>query len=129
MASVGAEATTADDLPREVAAEESAEMRRVHVDGRLAGASDRVAKAAACLYTVTPDNGFIIDRHPRMDRVIAIAACSGHGFKHSAGIGEAVAKAATTGDWAALKPFSVARFGLKPLFFQIRPDLKQLATV
>lgn len=105
-----AAATTADAMPREVSAEESAKMHSVHVSGRLAGASARVAKAAACLYTVTPDNGFIIDRHPRMDRVIAISACSGHGFKHSAGIGEAVAQAATTGEWEALKPFSVARF-------------------
>lgn len=105
-----AAATTADAMPREISAEESAGMHRVHVAGRLRGASTRVAKAAACLYTVTPDNGFIIDRHPRMDRVIAISACSGHGFKHSAGIGEAVAKAATTGDWEALGAFAVGRF-------------------
>lgn len=105
------DATTAGAMSRDVSAEESAEMHRVHVAGRLAGASRAVAKAAACLYTVTPDNGFIIDRHPAMDRVIAISACSGHGFKHSAGIGEAVAAAVTTGDWAPLKPFSLARFG------------------
>lgn len=105
-----AAATTADALDREAHAEESAEMHRVHVAGRLASASPRVAKAAACLYTVTPDNGFIIDAHPAMDRVVAISACSGHGFKHSAGIGEAVAEAMTGGDWEKLKPFSVARF-------------------
>ena len=106
-----AAATTADAVAREVSPEESAEMHRVHVSGRLAGASARVAKAAACLYTVTPDHGFIIDRHPRMDRVVAVSACSGHGFKHSAGVGEAVARAVTRDDWAALRPFSVGRFG------------------
>lgn len=105
-----AEATTADALMRDVDPQESQEMHRTHVAGRLADASARVAKAAACLYTVTPDNGFIIDRHPRMDRVVAISACSGHGFKHSAGIGEAVATAVTTDDWAALEPFSIKRF-------------------
>lgn len=105
------EATTAEALVREVSAQESQEMHRTHVAGRLANASTRVAKAAACLYTVTPDNGFIIDRHPAMDRVVAISACSGHGFKHSAGIGEAVAKAVTENDWAPLNPFSVRRFG------------------
>ena len=105
-----AAATTADALDREARAEESAEMHRVHVAGRLASASPRVAKAAACLYTVTPDNGFIIDAHPAMDRVVAISACSGHGFKHSAGIGEAVAEAMTGGDWEKLKSFSVGRF-------------------
>lgn len=106
-----AEATTPDAMSREVSAEESADMHRVHVAGRLDGASTVVAKAAACIYTVTPDNGFIIDRHPAMDRVVAISACSGHGFKHSAGIGEAVAAAVGAGDWAPLKPFSLARFG------------------
>ncbi|PZQ13690.1 MAG: N-methyl-L-tryptophan oxidase [Ancylobacter novellus] len=105
-----AAATTADAMPREVSPEESAEMHRVHVAGRLSGASATVAKAAACLYTVTPDNGFIIDRHPRMDRVVAISACSGHGFKHSAGIGEAVADAMTSGRWELLRPFSLSRF-------------------
>lgn len=105
-----AAATTAYAVSREVSAEESAEMHSVHVKGRLAGASTRVAKAAACLYTVTPDNGFIIDRHPRMDRVVAISACSGHGFKHSAGIGEAVAKAMVESEWEPLAPFSLARF-------------------
>ncbi|MFC3693725.1 N-methyl-L-tryptophan oxidase [Chenggangzhangella methanolivorans] len=105
-----AAATTPDAMSRDVSAEESAWMHRTHVDGRLAAASARVAKAAACLYTVTPDNGFIIDRHPRMDRVVAISACSGHGFKHSAGIGEAVATAVAGGDWKPLGPFSVSRF-------------------
>jgi sarcosine oxidase len=65
-----------------------------------------------CLYTVTPDSGFIIDRHPRMERVTVISACSGHGFKHSAGIGEAVARMLTrSGEDASLAPFSLARFG------------------
>lgn len=105
-----AAATTADALSREVSADESAGMHATHVKGRLAAASPRVAKAAACLYTVTPDNGFIIDRHPRMDRLTAISACSGHGFKHSAGIGEAVAEATTSGDWSPLAAFSLARF-------------------
>ena len=44
-----------------------------------------------CLYTVTPDLHFLIDRHPRNERVLVVPPCSGHGFKHSAGIGEAVA--------------------------------------
>ena len=44
-----------------------------------------------CLYTVTPDFGFVIDAHPHCDRVIIASPCSGHGFKHSAAIGEALA--------------------------------------
>ena len=103
--------TTADSINREVDPAESAEMYRKHVQGRLAGAQPRVARTAACLYTVTPDRGFIIDRHPRQDRVFVISACSGHGFKHSAGIGDAVAELLTGGrNHVDLTPFSIARF-------------------
>jgi sarcosine oxidase len=103
--------TTADSIDREVDPAESAEMYRKHVQGRLAGAKPRVAHTATCLYTVTPDRGFIIDRHPRQDRVFVISACSGHGFKHSAGIGDAVAELLTEGhNQVDLAPFSIARF-------------------
>lgn len=54
-------------------------------------------KAAACLYTATPDFHFVIDRHPRMGHVIVASACSGHGFKHSAAVGEALAEWAVNG--------------------------------
>jgi sarcosine oxidase len=61
---------------------------------------------------VTPDRGFIIDRHPRMDRVLVVSACSGHGFKHSAGIGEAVAEEMLEGGRRIdLAPYTLARFG------------------
>lgn len=103
--------TTADRLDRVVTAQESAAMFDRHVKGRMAGATPEVVQAAACLYTVTPDRGFIIDRHPAHDRVLVVAACSGHGFKHSAGIGAAVAEVMTTGrSTVDLTPFSLSRF-------------------
>jgi sarcosine oxidase len=103
--------TTADALDRVVDPAESAKMYEKHVEGRLAGVTPRVAQAAACLYTVTPDRRFIIDWHPEQDRVYVISACSGHGFKHSAGIGNAVADMMTEGRSAIdLAPFSVSRF-------------------
>ena len=104
--------TQAEALDRVVSPAESAAMQRHHVAGRLAGASARVTRAAACLYTVTPDRGFIIDRHPRMDRVLVVSACSGHGFKHSAGIGEVLAEEMLQGGGRIdLAPYSLARFG------------------
>jgi sarcosine oxidase len=103
--------TTADTVNREVDPAESDAMYRKHVKGRLAGATARVSQAAACLYTITPDRGFIIDRHPRLDHVFVVSACSGHGFKHSAGIGEAVAERLTGGQRQVdLTGFSIARF-------------------
>ena len=54
-----------------------------------------MVKSATCLYTVTPDAGFIIDHADPNGRVLAASACSGHGFKHSPAVGEAVAQRIT----------------------------------
>ena len=56
--------------------------------------------------------GFVIDRHPEWDRVLVASPCSGHGFKHSAAIGEALAELALTGTTRLdLSPFALARIG------------------
>jgi sarcosine oxidase len=52
-------------------------------------------KTVSCLYTSTRGSRFVIDRHPRYDSVLIVSACSGHGFKHSPAIGEAVAQSLT----------------------------------
>jgi sarcosine oxidase len=82
-----------------------------HVASRLRGTASQPLRSSVCLYTVTPDGNFVIDRHPAMDRVLVVSACSGHGFKHSAGIGEAVAQLLDVGDTtASLKSFRLDRF-------------------
>ncbi|WP_407524189.1 N-methyl-L-tryptophan oxidase [Methylobacterium oryzisoli] len=104
-------ATRAETAVRVVASEESQDFHRAHVAGRLAGVTARVVEAAACLYTVTPDHHFIIDDHPDSDRILVVSACSGHGFKHSAGVGAALAERVATGRSAIdLAPFRLARF-------------------
>lgn len=35
---------------------------------------------------------FIVDRHPQHPRFLIASPCSGHGFKHSAALGEALAQ-------------------------------------
>jgi sarcosine oxidase len=49
-------------------------------------------RTVSCLYTSTHGSRFVIDRHPEHDSVLIVSACSGHGFKHSPAIGEAVAQ-------------------------------------
>ena len=44
--------------------------------------------AKTCLYTVTPDHDFIIDRLPGAPNMIVASPCSGHGFKFAPVIGE-----------------------------------------
>ncbi|MEO0566015.1 MAG: FAD-dependent oxidoreductase, partial [Chloroflexota bacterium] len=78
-------------LNREVAAEEINEMYERYVARRLRGVSRDLVHAAVCAYTVTPDENFVIDRHPAQERVWVASACSGHGFKHAAAVGEALA--------------------------------------
>ena len=55
-------------------------------------------RSTTCLYTSTPDARFRIGPHPAMDRVTVVSACSGHGFKHSAAVGEALALRTTALD-------------------------------
>jgi sarcosine oxidase len=64
---------------------------------RLPGLSGRCVKTRVCLYTVTEGSRFIVDRLPSMPNVIVASPCSGHGFKHSAAIGECLAQLATRG--------------------------------
>ena len=100
-----------DRLDRTVARPEAEAMFTAHTAGRLRGAA-APTRSVACMYTVTPDSGFVIERHPGQDRIIVVSACSGHGFKHSAAIGEAVAQLACDGrSTIDLAPFRLGRLG------------------
>jgi sarcosine oxidase len=50
-----------------------------------------------CLYTLTPDEHFVLGRHPRHERVAVAAGFSGHGFKFAPVVGEILADLALTG--------------------------------
>lgn len=83
--------TTPDTIDRTVSPEESAAMYRDRVAGRFPQIGGRALKARACMYTVTPDRRFVIDALDGLPNVLVASACSGHGFKHSAGLGDAIA--------------------------------------
>lgn len=102
-------ATTPEQVAREVAPEEIAAMFERHIRGRLRDVTARCVKASTCLYTNAPAANFLIDRLPDTPDVIVVSACSGHGFKHSAAIGEAVALMANSGQTPnVLRPFAFA---------------------
>jgi monomeric sarcosine oxidase len=65
--------------------------------GPLPDAFDRVLRTKTCFYTMTPDEHFLIDRHPEFPRLIFAAGFSGHGFKFAPTIGEALVELALTG--------------------------------
>jgi len=70
-------------------------------------------KSVACMYTVTPDYGFVIDTMPGHPQILLASPCSGHGFKHSAAIGQILKQLAlhqkTEFDISA---FSLSRFDI-----------------
>jgi sarcosine oxidase len=78
---------------------------------RLPGISDRCRTATSCLYTVIPDSNFVVDVHPDSDRIVIASPCSGHGFKHAAAIGEALAEQVIDGESKIdISSFSMQRF-------------------
>jgi sarcosine oxidase len=99
-----------DDVRQAPPAADAQRMHETQVRGRLLGVSARCIRAVTCLYTVTPGFGFLIDHHPDWEHVLVASACSGHGFKHSAAIGEALAERVTNGTSRLdLSPFSLNR--------------------
>ena len=76
----------------------------------LPGVSDEVVEGVTCLYTKTPDEHFVIDRHPRHPHVVVLAGFSGHGFKFGAVLGELAHALLSGGDEA----FDLSLFGIAP---------------
>lgn len=86
-------------------------MYRELIAPYLPGVGPRCIRTATCLYTVTPDARFIIDGMDEDWRVTMASACSGHGFKHSAAIGETLAERLCSGQSRYdLAPFAVSHF-------------------
>jgi len=86
-----AETTTADTVRREVTEAETTALYENYVSRCFPNVSATVVRSTTCLYTVTSNFDFIIDTLPGEDQVLVVSPCSGHGFKHSAAIGESVA--------------------------------------
>lgn len=65
-------------------------------------------KAKACLYTMTPDEHFVIGLHPSLETVAIAGGFSGHGFKFTPVVGEILRDlaldAATEHEIAAFSP-------------------------
>ena len=103
--------TNPDAVVREVSEQEKQEMYKRYVQPHFTALNKTCVKTAACLYTVTPDHRFVIDAHPEFPLVILASPCSGHGFKHSAAIGEVLAQLVVDGrSDIDISAFSFERF-------------------
>lgn len=88
------ETSRADDVRREPDAQDERLLRqfsqRYFPDG-----SGATMALRSCMFTNTPDEHFILDRHPAHEQVVLVSPCSGHGYKFCSVIGEIVADLAS----------------------------------
>jgi sarcosine oxidase len=63
----------------------------------LPGLSPRMNRFNVCMYTMSPDGHFIVDRHPEFENVAFAAGLSGHGFKLTNVLGEALVELVLNG--------------------------------
>ena len=105
------ETVNPDDYDRAVSSSDEA-LIRAALAHHIPAANGTLQAAKTCLYTVTPDRDFIIDRLPDAPNIIVASPCSGHGFKFAPVVGEILADLATTGGTQHdISRFKLTRFG------------------
>ncbi|GAA0879223.1 N-methyl-L-tryptophan oxidase [Algoriphagus jejuensis] len=80
-----------DLVQRKVSTEEQQRFWEQKVAGRILGLKRNFVRSEVCFYTVTADARFVVKPMGGMEKVLLVSACSGHGFKHSAALGERLA--------------------------------------
>ncbi len=88
---------TPETVERSVSQQEIDEMYEEQIVPCFPAVGRNCVKSAVCMYTMTADSGFVIDFVPGSSKTIVCSPCSGHGFKHSAAVGECVAELAIDG--------------------------------
>lgn len=102
---------TPETVDRDVHASDESEIVRV-LKERLPAINGELIRAKTCLYTMTPDEHFIIGAHPFEPSCTVACGFSGHGFKFAPVVGEILADLSLTGSTAhPIALFSPRRFG------------------
>ena len=88
----------ADPLSLDRSPDDSERQRvRERLDRHLPGVSSTPTDHVVCMYTLSADEHFIVDRHPEFPSLVFAAGLSGHGFKFASTLGEALAEMALDG--------------------------------
>jgi N-methyl-L-tryptophan oxidase len=78
-------------------------------------ANCRLDVGKTCMFTNTPDENFIIDKHPAHDHIAIAAGFSGHGYKFSSVVGEILGELITKGEASQdISLFKATRPSLQP---------------
>ena len=81
---------------RALEADDEAPVRRF-VENFFPQLRARRSRHAVCMYTMTPDEHFVVDIHPECAAVVLAAGFSGPGFKFTSVMGEILAELALEG--------------------------------
>ncbi|WP_152395036.1 N-methyl-L-tryptophan oxidase [Paenibacillus guangzhouensis] len=91
-------------------AEDEEDLRSV-LHRYMPGAAGRLIQGAVCKYELTPDEDFMIDRHPLYSHILVAGGFSGHGFKFASVVGEILSQLAVEEQVQLdLRPFALSRF-------------------
>ncbi|NXF84328.1 SOX oxidase, partial [Sclerurus mexicanus] len=81
------------------------------ISSYLPGLEPQPAVVETCMYTNTPDEDFILDRHPKFSNIIIGAGFSGHGFKLAPVVGKLLCELSLGEEPSHnMAPFSINRF-------------------
>lgn len=92
----GGETGDPDSVRRDVTEADLSPVRSF-IATKLNGLEGPPIASTTCLYTNTPDYHFVVGSSPREEGVVALSACSGHGFKFGSVLGEVAADLVTGG--------------------------------
>jgi sarcosine oxidase len=92
----GGEVCTPDSIERHILDRDIAEIRE-QLATYIPALNGRLVHAATCMYTMTPDEHFVVSQHPDYPQVIIACGFSGHGFKFTSVLGEMLADLAIEG--------------------------------
>jgi len=107
----GGATCTADTLDRTIYPDEVARIRAA-IATYVPALAGPLREAIPCMYTNTPDEHFVVARHPQRSQVLIAAGFSGHGFKFAPVVGEILADLAITGSTShPIGLFNPERFG------------------
>ena len=77
----------------------------------LPGVNGKLVETRRCLYTMTPDKNFLLDRHPLYKNVLIAGGFSGHGFKFTTLLGRILTDLAIKGETKNdISLFKISRF-------------------
>ena len=96
-----------DRLTNELDQAEFTQVRKFAAEHVPGLATSPATRHETCMYTLTPDEHFLIDRHPEHPNVLVVGGLSGHGFKFSSVLGRIASDMTVSSESTDL----VGRFG------------------